>query len=137
MWQVLISESVSSYDSQTLLDQSQLTKWRVVAQNCVIFGVHVITHHKIVRIPVSYFQVPRVKLASFIGVHFYGDFSDVSFPPLMPLKRKGIIRLPKLSFRLGLGTSFYSSTTYLSIGTFVCLFVFFLLLFFFFLTKQN
>ena len=101
MWQVLISESVSSNDSQTLLDQSQLTKWRVVAQNCVIFGVHVITHHKIVRIPVSYFQVPRVKLASFLGVLFYGDFSDVSFPPLMPLKRKGIIRNFLLGWDLG------------------------------------
>lgn len=69
-------------------------------------------------LPVSYFQVPRVKLASLLGVLFQIDFSDVSFPPLMPLKRKGIIRLTKFSFRLGLGMSFYSSTTNLFICTF-------------------
>ena len=96
-----------------------------MTQNCVIFDGPGTTHHKIARIPVSYFQVPRVKLASFIGVLFYGDFSDVSFPTTHASKTEGYNTAPE-NFLLGwdLGSFILPSLIFLSVRLFVCFFFF-------------
>ena len=40
MRRVVIGEGVYPHGSQTLLHQSQLATWQIVAQSCAIFGGH-------------------------------------------------------------------------------------------------